>query len=86
MDLLEKLEPILIFSAIILGLLFNNATLLQQISPSLITIFLSLMLFALFLDIPLSDIRNSFSNITSRRRLENQNITYCTYGNRRTIR
>ncbi len=64
MDLLEKLEPILIFSAIILGLLFNNATLLQQISPSLITIFLSLMLFALFLDIPLSDIRNSFSNIS----------------------
>lgn len=63
MDLLEKLEPILIFGSIILGLLFNNVEVLKQISPSLITIFLALMLFALFLDIPLNDIRNSFSNL-----------------------
>ncbi len=62
MDLIEKYEPILIFGAIILGLLLNNIDFLRQISPSLITIFLSLMLFALFLDIPLSDIRNSFHN------------------------
>lgn len=63
MEILEKLEPILIFGAIILGLLFSNISLLNQISPSLITIFLALMLFAVFLDIPLKDIKNSFSNV-----------------------
>ena len=63
MNLLEKLEPIMIFGSIILGLLFNNVEVLKQISPSLITIFLALMLFALFLDIPLNDLRNSFSNL-----------------------
>ena len=62
MDLMEKTEPILIFASIILGLLLNKVTFLQQISPSLITIFLALMLFALFLDVPLSDIRDSFSD------------------------
>lgn len=62
MDLMDKLEPVLIFGSILLGLLLNNLKFLQQISPSLITIFLALMLFALFLDIPLSDIRNSFTN------------------------
>ncbi len=63
MDLIEKLEPVLIFGSVLLGLLCNNITILRQISPSLITIFLALMLFTLFLDIPLKDIRNSFSNI-----------------------
>ena len=62
MDLIEKYEPLLIFGAILAGLLLNNIDFLRQISPSLITIFLALMLFALFLDIPLSDIKNSFSN------------------------
>lgn len=62
MDLIEKYEPLLIFGAIILGLLLNNIDFLRQISPSLITIFLALMLFALFLDIPLSDLKNSFTN------------------------
>lgn len=63
MDLLDKSEPILIFGSILLGLILNNVSFLQQISPSLITIFLALMLFALFLDTPFSDIKNSFSNI-----------------------
>lgn len=63
MDLIEKLEPVFIFGAVILGLLFNNVEILKQISPSLITIFLALMLFALFLDIPIEDIKNSFSNV-----------------------
>ncbi|MBR3213230.1 MAG: arsenic resistance protein [Methanosphaera sp.] len=35
---------------------------INQISPYLITIFLSLMLFTLFLDIPIEDIKHSFSN------------------------
>lgn len=63
MDLLDKSEPVLIFGSILLGLILNNVSFLQQISPSLITIFLALMLFALFLDTPFSDIKNSFSNI-----------------------
>jgi ACR3 family arsenite efflux pump ArsB len=63
MDLTEKIEPFLIFGSIMLGLLLNNISFLNEISPSLITIFLALMLFALFLDIPISDIRNSFSNL-----------------------
>ncbi len=62
MNMIEKLEPILIFGAIILGLLFKDISLLNNISPLLITVFLALMLFALFLDIPLEDIRSSFSN------------------------
>lgn len=62
METIEKLEPVLIFGAIILGLLFKDVTFLNEISPSLINIFLSLMLFALFLDVPIEDIRNSFSN------------------------
>ena len=62
MELIEKLEPIFIFISILLGLLFNNIPIINQISPYLITIFLSLMLFALFLDTPVEDIRNSFSN------------------------
>lgn len=63
MDLMDKLEPVLIFGSILLGLLCRDIEFLRQISPSLITIFLALMLFALFLDIPLSDIKRSFSNI-----------------------
>lgn len=63
MDLLDKLEPVLIFASVILGLTFKDVAYLQQISPSLITIFLALMLFALFLDIPLNDIKKSFSNM-----------------------
>ncbi|RAP51816.1 MAG: arsenic resistance protein [Methanosphaera sp. rholeuAM270] len=62
MDLTEKLEPLLIFVSIFLGLFLNDIEFLQTISPSLITIFLALMIFALFLDVPLSDIRNSFHN------------------------
>ena len=63
MDLIDKLEPIFIFGSIILGLTLTNVPFLQQISPSLITIFLALMLFALFLDIPFSELKNSFTNI-----------------------
>lgn len=62
MELVEKLEPLFIFISVILGLFLNNIPIINQISPYLITIFLSLMLFTLFLDIPLEDIKHSFSN------------------------
>ncbi len=62
MDLLEKSEPVMIFVAIILGLLLSDIQFLSSNSSSLITIFLFLMLYALFLEVPLSDIRKGFSN------------------------
>lgn len=63
MDLIEKLEPIIIFSAIIFGLLFSNITLIAENTDYLINIFLCLMLFGLFLEIPLKDITDSFKNV-----------------------
>ncbi|WP_308574941.1 bile acid:sodium symporter [uncultured Methanosphaera sp.] len=62
MELLEKSEPVLIFTAIILGLLFSDMPFLSSNSSYLITIFLFLMLYALFLEVPLGDIKKGFSN------------------------
>ena len=62
MELTEKLEPLIIFSAIILGLIFSKIQMIAQNSDYLINIFLCLMLFGLFLEIPLKDIKNSFKN------------------------
>ncbi|MCC7554018.1 MAG: arsenic resistance protein [Methanobacteriaceae archaeon] len=62
MELLEKLEPILIFSAIILGLIFSDISFLKDNGSFLITLFLFLMLFGVFLEIPFNDLKNSFSN------------------------
>ncbi|OED30348.1 arsenic resistance protein [Methanosphaera sp. WGK6] len=62
MDIIEKSEPLLIFTAIIIALLLKDVTIINNISPTLINIFLALMLFTVFLDIPLKDIRNSFKN------------------------
>ena len=62
MELTEKLEPLIIFSAIILGLIFSKIQMIAQNSDYLINIFLCLMLFGLFLEVPLKDIKNSFKN------------------------
>lgn len=62
MELTEKLEPLIIFSAIILGLIFSKIQMMAQNSDYLINIFLCLMLFGLFLEVPLKDIKNSFKN------------------------
>ena len=62
MDLIEKLEPIIIL-AIILGLGFSNINVIAQNTDYLITPFLSLMLFGLFLEIPLEKLKNSFKNV-----------------------
>ena len=63
MDLVEKLEPIIIFTAIIIGLIFSNIEIIAQNSAYLINIFLCLMLFGLFLEVPLKEITDSFKNI-----------------------
>ena len=63
MDLIEKLEPAIIILAIILGLGFSNIRIIAQNTYYLITPFLSLMLFGLFLEIPLEKLKNSFKNV-----------------------
>ena len=63
MDLIEKLEPAIIILAIILGLGFSNIRIIAQNTDYLITPFLSLMLFGLFLEIPLEKLKNSFKNV-----------------------
>lgn len=63
MDLVEKLEPIIIFSAVILGLLFSQIDIIADNSSNLINIFLCLMLYGLFLEVPLNDLKKSFKNI-----------------------
>ena len=63
MELVEKLEPIIIFSAVIIGLIFSNITVIAQNTDYLINIFLCLMLFGLFLEVPLKDLKDSFRNV-----------------------
>ena len=63
MDLIEKLEPIIIFSAVILGLVLSNIDLIADNTSYLINIFLCLMLYGLFLEVPLNDLKDSFKNI-----------------------
>ena len=63
MDLVEKFEPIIIIFAIILGLIFSKISLIAQNTDYLITVFLCLMLFGLFLEIPMNELKNSFKNV-----------------------
>ena len=63
MDLIEKIEPTIVILAIILGLGFSNINVIAQNTDYLITPFLSLMLFGLFLEIPLEKLKNSFKNV-----------------------
>ncbi len=46
-----------------MGLIFSNIGLIAQNTDYLITIFLCLMLFALFLEVPLGELKNSFKNV-----------------------
>lgn len=63
MDLIEKLEPIIIFSAVVIGLIFSNIDIITQNSEYLINIFLCLMLYGLFLEVPLNELKDSFKNV-----------------------
>ena len=63
MDLIEKLEPAIIFSAVIIGLIFSNIETIAQNSEYLINIFLCLMLYGLFLEVPLNELKDSFKNV-----------------------
>lgn len=63
MDLIEKLEPVIIFSAVIIGLLFSNIGIIADNTTYLINIFLCLMLYGLFLEVPLNELKDSFKNV-----------------------
>ena len=63
MKLIEKLEPIIIILAMIIGLIFSNIEIISRNTEYLITLFLCLMLFGLFLEVPLGDLKNSFKNV-----------------------
>lgn len=62
MNLVEKLEPIIIFSAVLIGILASNINIAQH-TNYLINIFLCLMIYGLFLEVNLNELKNSFRNI-----------------------
>nr|WP_292819558.1 bile acid:sodium symporter [Methanobrevibacter sp.] len=59
---MEKLEPIIIFITIIIGLFSSNIHIISCYSENLINIFLCLMLLGVFLEIPINNIKKSFKN------------------------
>ena len=61
--MIEKLEPIIIFSAVIIGLLFSNLDIIAQNASHLINLFLCLILFGLFLEVDMNELKNSFKNV-----------------------
>ena len=63
MNLIEKLEPAIIFSAVVIGLFFSNIQVIADNTDYLITIFLCLMLYGLFLEVPLNELKDSFKNV-----------------------
>lgn len=63
MDLIEKLEPIILIIAMIMGLVFSNVALLSNNSGKLINLFLCIMLYGIFLEVPLKNLKKSFKNI-----------------------
>lgn len=63
MNLIEKLEPAILIFAIIIGLIFSNVDLISNNSGNLINLFLCIMLYSLFMEVPLKDLKKSFKNI-----------------------
>ena len=63
MELTEKLEPIILLLAIGIGLISSKIAFLSENTGNLINLFLCLMLYALFLEVPLKDLKKSFKNI-----------------------
>lgn len=63
MKLIEKIEPFIIIFSIIIGLIFSNILFIGQNSEYFITIFLCLMIYGLFLETELNELKNSFKNL-----------------------
>ena len=63
MNSIEKLEPAILIFAIILGLVFSNIEVLSNNIGNLINLFLCIMLYGIFLEVPLKNLKKSFKNI-----------------------
>lgn len=63
MGTLDKLQTFIILIAVSLGLLLGQVDTIEQPAETLITPFLLLMLYGLFLTIPLQQLKKAFSNI-----------------------
>lgn len=63
MDLIEKIEPLILIFAIMIGLITSKIELISNNSGNLINLFLCIMLYGLFLEIPLKNLNKSFKNI-----------------------
>ena len=62
MNLIGKLQPLIIIAAALLGLLLGTATPLGSVSSALIEVFLMMLLYILFLSIDLKQVKRSFTN------------------------
>ena len=63
MNLIGKLQPVIIITAALLGLLLGALTPLGSVSSGLIEVFLMMLLYILFLSIDLKRIKDSFANV-----------------------
>lgn len=63
MGLLDKLQTIIILFAVGLGLLLGQVNIIEQHAETFVIPFLFLMLYGLFLTIPLQQLKEAFSNI-----------------------
>lgn len=63
MNLIGKLQPVIIITAALLGLLLGAVTPFGSVSAGLIEVFLMLLLYILFLSIDLKQIKKSFTNV-----------------------
>ena len=63
MNLIGKLQPVIIITVALFGLLLGAVTPLGKVSSSLIEVFLMLLLYILFLSIDLKQIKKSFTNV-----------------------
>lgn len=63
MNLIGKLQPIIIITAALIGLLLGSVTPLASVSSSMIEVFLMMLLYILFLSVDLKQIKKAFLNI-----------------------
>ena len=63
MNLFEKLEPAILIFAIIIGLILSDIKILSNNIGNLINLFLCIMLYGIFLEVPLKNLKKSFKNI-----------------------
>ncbi|GLV63643.1 arsenic resistance protein [Bacillus mycoides] len=63
MSTLEKIQTFIILAAVIFGVILGQFNMIHMYSEKFIVPFLFLMLYGLFLSIPLKDIKNGFRNL-----------------------